>query len=163
MRKISLIILIIFSISCYSQESKKKFDFAFSPEIISQKEIFGGANLLIGKVVIEKMVVGMSGTRIGFESNFKNNGDFIIAPKIGYETSGTILVMRLSAINYFQSNKSEFRILPEIGLSWGGFVNLTYGYNFRLTNSQIDNLSKHRFCLSFNFNKKLIKDGLSVM
>lgn len=162
-KSLLLLFVIIFSNMLLSQEKEKKYDFAFSPELISQKEIFGGANILIGKVVIEKMIIGMSGVRIGFETNFKNNQDFIIAPKIGFEVSGTILVLRLSTTNYFQNDKSEFRVLPEIGLSWGGFVNLTYGYNFRITNSQIDNLSNHRFCLSFNLNKKLIKEGLPKM
>ncbi|MCZ8298385.1 MAG: hypothetical protein O9297_14335 [Flavobacterium sp.] len=155
--------IIIFSASVYSQEKKKKYDFAFSPELISQKDLFGGANLLIGRVVNEKMIIGMSGVRIGVESNLKNNSDLIIAPKVGFETSGTILIMRFSAVNYFQNTKSEFRLLPEIGLSWGGFVNLTYGYNFRITNKQINDLSGHRFCLSFNLNRKLIKEGLPRM
>lgn len=163
MKKIIIVFAIIFSTAIFSQEKKKKYDFAFSPELVTQKEIFVGANLLVGKVTIEKMSIGMSGVRIGFESNLKSNLDFIIAPKIGVEISSTILVMRLSAVNYFQNDKSEFRIVPEIGLSWGGFVNLTYGYNFRLTNSQIDNLNSHRFCLSFNLNKRLIKEGLPKM
>jgi hypothetical protein len=155
--------IIIFSASIFSQEKKEKYDFAFSPELISQKDVFGGANLLIGKVVNEKMIIGMSGVRIGVESNLKNNQDLIIAPKVGLEISGTIVVMRFSAVNYFQNGRSEFRLLPEIGLSSGGFVNLTYGYNFRLTNKQIYDLSGHRFCLSFNLNRKLIKEGLPRM
>jgi len=163
MKKLLLLFIFIFSNMVFSQEKEKKYDFAFSPELISQKEIFGGTNIIIGKVVNEKMIIGMSGVRIGFETNFKNNQDFIIAPKIGLEVSGTILVLRLSAANYFQNEKSEFRVLPEIGISWGGFVNLTYGYNCRITNSQIENLSNHRFCLSFNLNKKLIKEGLPRM
>lgn len=158
-----LFLILIFLQFGFSQEKNKKYDFAFSPGIISQKDMFGEANLLIGKVVIEKGIIGISGLRIGVESNFKSNTEFIIAPKIGYEISATIFSLRLSTLNYFQNNRSDFRVLPEIGFSWGGFVNLTYGYNFRLTSTEIENLSKHRFCLSFNLNKKLIKEGLPNM
>lgn len=163
MKTTFLAFIILLSANMYSQEKRKKYDFAFSPELISQKGFYGGANVVIGKVISEKMIIGMSGVRIGVESNFKNGTDCIIAPKLGFETSGTILIMRFSAVNYFQNTKSEFRLLPEIGLSWGGFVNLTYGYNFRITNKQINDLSGHRFCLSFNLNKKLIKEGLRRM
>jgi len=38
----------------YSQEKRKKYDFAFSPELISQKGFYGGANVVIGKVISEK-------------------------------------------------------------------------------------------------------------
>ena len=117
MKTTFLFFMIIFSTSIFSQEKKGKYDFAFSPELISQRDLFGGANLLIGKVINEKMIIGMSGVRIGVESNFKNKQDLIIAPKVGVEISGTIVVMRLSAVNYFQNDKSEFRLLPEIGLS----------------------------------------------
>ena len=163
MKSTFLLFMIIFSTNIFSQEKKRKFDFAFSPELISQRDLFGGANLLIGKVINEKMIIGMSGVRIGVESNFKNKQDLIFAPKVGVEISGTIVVIRLSALNYFQNDKSEFRLLPEIGLSWGGFVNLTYGYNFRITNRQIEDFSQHRICLSFNLNRKLIKEGLPRM
>ena len=143
--------------STFSQEKKGKYDFVFSPEIISQKKLFGGANLLIGRIEIEKYFhfKSIAGVRVGFESNFKNNENFIIAPKVGFEISAAIIAVRLSAVNYFQNNKSEFRIVPEIGISLNSFVNLTYGYNFRITNKQIDGLNGHRFCLSFNINNDL--------
>jgi hypothetical protein len=163
MKHTFLLIAILFSLSFFAQERKGKYDYAFSPEVISQKDFFGGINLLIGKVVNEKMIIGMSGVRIGAESNFKNNSEFIIAPKVGFETSGTIFVMRLNAVNYFQDRKSDFRILPEIGLSWAGVINLTYGYNIRLTNSLVEDINKHRFSLSINLNRKLIKEGLPRM
>ena len=161
--KNSLFIVLAFLQLGFSQEKNKKYDFAFSPGLICQKETFGEVNLLVGKVIIEKGIIGMSGIRMGVESNFKSNSEFIIAPKIGYEITATIFSLRLSTLNYFQNSRNDFRFLPEIGLSWGGFVNLTYGYNFRLTSTEIEDLSKHRFCLSFNLNKKLIKEGLPNM
>ena len=162
MKKI-VVLFVLFSFTCFSQEKKEKYDISFSPELIGQKEFFGGANILIGKVVIEKMIIGMNGVRFGFETNLRNSSEFLIAPKIGIEASGTIFIMRISALNYFQNSSNEFRILPEIGISWAGFINLTYGYNFRISSSQIDNINEHRLCLSFNFNRKLIKEGLKRM
>jgi len=152
--------MLLSAVEVFSQDTLRKTDFAFSPELIGQGQIFGGANLTIGRVVIEKVVVGMVGTRIGVETNFKSNSDFIIAPKIGYEVSPTFFVLRLSGLCYFQNGNNEFRLLPEVGFSYGGLINLTYGYNIRLTASRIDDLRGHRWCLSFNLNKKLIEELL---
>ncbi len=101
MKTTCILFAIAFSLSTYAQDKKGKYDYAFSPEVISQNDFFGGMILLIGKVVNEKMIIGMSGLRIGFESNFKDCQNLIFAPKLGFETSGTIFVLRMSAANFF--------------------------------------------------------------
>jgi hypothetical protein len=65
--------------------------------------------------------------------------------------------MRLSAVNYFQDGNSEFRLLPELGFSYNGWVNLTYGYGIPFNNGNLNNVSCHRVALSFNLDNRLIQ------
>ncbi|NRD24584.1 hypothetical protein HNV10_15120 [Winogradskyella litoriviva] len=144
-----------------SSKESTKLEFIFSPGVLVQKEIFTEFNIILGEVsdiFPPKFfpVVGVQGYRIGLETNLKSNEDFIIAPKLGYEISITFFSMRLSALNYFQNNKSEFRILPELGASFGGMFNLTYGYGISFNNT-ISGISNHRLSFSINLNKRLSK------
>lgn len=159
MKKYYVLFFLFLSILVSSQKiNLKKYDYTFSPELIYQKDFFGGINLAIGNIVINKTMIGISGMRIGIESNFKTHSDFIIAPKIGYEIAATFITLRLTGINYFQNGETQLRILPEIGITAGGYINLTYGYNIRISSSHINDISNHRLCLSFNLNKKLKKE-----
>jgi hypothetical protein len=161
MKKTLLLLLMVFMGKSHAQITKKEV--AFSPGIVLQREVFAEANVLFGKVEIEKGICGISGIRLGVESNLKSGDEWTIAPKAGVEASLTIMSIRLSAANYFQNGNSELRLIPEMGFSWGGFVNITYGYGLKLSNSDITNLSQHRLTLSFNINKRLTKEGLKVM
>ena len=163
--------MIFSSILGYSQEkenqTKAKTDFAFSPGLILQGNLFADVNLLIGKVTVDLNskipIVGIQGFRLGFESNFLDNKNYTIAPKVGYEISPMLYTLRLSAVNYFQNSNSEFRILPELGLSLGGWINLTYGYGISLENKNLKNVSNHRISLNFNLNRKLKKGTFELL
>ncbi|RAJ13416.1 hypothetical protein LY08_01933 [Olleya aquimaris] len=136
----------------------RSLDVVFSPGIFIQKEIFTEANILLGTVYNNQSgyipMVGATGFRVGIETNLKSNENFIIAPKLGYEISVTYFSIRLSALNYFQNKQSEFRLLPEAGISIGGLINLTYGYGIGFGQT-IHGISNHRLSLSFNLNKRL--------
>ncbi|WP_299098407.1 hypothetical protein [uncultured Winogradskyella sp.] len=170
-KSVTFFFLILSSFLCYSQEEKSltesKTDFAFSPGLILQGNLFADVNVLIGKVTVDFKskvpIVGISGFRLGFESNFLTNENFTIAPKIGYEISPMFFTMRLSAVNYFQNGNSEFRVLPELGFSLGGWVNLTYGYGIALKDENLKNVSNHRVALTFNLNKKLRKATFKLL
>lgn len=161
MRLFLLIVSILTSISCFSQTKtdSTKVDFAFSPGVILQREVFAEANVVVGRVVMEKMILGISGLRIGGESNLRNGNEFTIAPKVGLEIDATLAAFRLSAANYFQDGNSEFRLIPEIGISWGGTFNLTYGYGFRFQKREIEDLSQHRLSFTVNLNRKLNREA----
>ncbi|WGD35150.1 hypothetical protein [Olleya sp. YS] len=166
MKQLIIILYVLMSGFAFSQSGEtssfkesKSLDVVFSPSVLIQKEVFVDANIGIGEVSTsfpEKMfpIVGFQGFRIGLETNLKANEDFIIAPKLGYEFSITFFSLRLSALNYFQNNQSEFRLLPELGISLGGLVNVTYGYGIGFGQS-INGISNHRLSLSFNLNKRL--------
>lgn len=163
-KKAYIILLSLFCCFCYTQEKEaKSFDFAFSPGIIVQRNIFLDANVLIGKTfsnLNSKIpIVGIQGIRIGLETDCNNT----FAPKIGYELTPMIYTLRLSAINYFQNDNTEFRIIPEIGLSFYSWINLTYGYGISLNNGNISDIGHHRIALTFNFNKKLSKKYLDTL
>jgi len=166
--KSTLTILLLFSFSFSNAQSGEKpkpvkrkvqfKDFAFSPGIIVQHETFLEFNVMLGEVtdINGKIpIVGIEGFRLGVETNLRDGRNHTIAPKFGYEFSMTLFSLRLSAVNYFQNGNSEFRILPEIGLSIGGWANLTYGYGIPLNNGNLNNVSCHRVALSFNINKRL--------
>jgi hypothetical protein len=154
-----------FLINCcffgYSQEKtpepNNRIGVAFSPGVIIQRNAFIEANLFVGKIIIEDQpkvpVIGVSGFRIGIELDCSKT----FAPKIGYEIAIVGLAIRLSAANYFQEGNSEFRLLPEIGLSMGGWASLTYGYGISFNDRTITDIGHHRVCLSFNLNKRLNK------
>ena len=168
MLKTILVIFSLFILSFSNAQSgetqkretyKNKFkDVLFSPGIIVQHETFLDVNLALGEVTVingKIPIIGFDGFRIGVETNLRDGHNHTIAPKIGYEISATIFSVRLSAVNYFQNGNSEFRLLPELGLSYNGWANLTYGYGIPFNNGNLNNVSCHRVGLSFNLDKRL--------
>ena len=119
--------------------------------------MFVEANLLYGNVVNvpgKIPIMYYSGFRIAIESNLSTD-HYTIAPKIGYEYTPELLSFRLSAVNYFQDNNSEFRILPEIGLSLFTLINLNYGYGISFNDQNLHNVGKHRISITINLNRTL--------
>ncbi|MCF6131352.1 hypothetical protein [Flavobacterium wongokense] len=153
--------MLLFCFLGYSQEKEpthnSHFGFAFSPGVIQQRNTFLEANLFMGCITTEPHpktpIIGVSGFRIGLESDLHRT----IAPKIGYEYAILGLDLKLTAANYFQDKNSEFRIIPEIGLSIGGWASLTYGYGIPLNDGNLTDIGYHRVGLSFNLNKSLHK------
>lgn len=130
------------------------------PEVIGQGNTWLGANVMIGRTTINKVFLGMSGFRLGAETNFRSGTSHTWGAKLGYEVSAMFFLYRLSAISYFQQGRAELRLMPELGMSWGGVINLTYGYQLRLSRSTVDELPHHRIGLGFNFNRALMKEVL---
>jgi hypothetical protein len=162
--KDTIFILIISTLVCnstFAQEKKKLPDFAISPGVIFQRQTFGELNVLIGRYESSTGGNAFGGVRIGAESNFKSDNDHIFAPKIGVELSGMFICMRATALTYFYNGETQFRLLPELGISFLGFANLTYGYNFNLSKNELIGISNHRVCLSFNLNRDLIRDAFT--
>ena len=58
-------------------------------------------------------------------------------------------------MNYFQDDRSQLRILPELGISLGGAINLTYGYGQKIVGNKIYRLSNHRVSLTVNLQRDL--------
>lgn len=172
MRKTYFITLMFFlltlftSITIFAQDSlavKKDFQVpesmimfnSFSPGILVQHQVFGEANLLIGTAMKNKMMLGLTGLRLGAESNFKPGKEHIFGIKAGLELDALIAAMRISVIDYFNGSRSQLRLLPEIGFTFGGLYTFTYGYGIKLTDTDIPGISHHRLSLSINMGRKL--------
>jgi hypothetical protein len=82
------------------------------------------------------------------------NNKINIAPKAGFGTTLFILNLNVNFIAY-NDNFSTWRpaIVPEIGFSlpFYNLINVTYGYNFYLTNDPIMSTQTNRVSLKFNF------------
>lgn len=127
-----------------------------SPGVSYQRQFMPELNLMLAKISIEQGGDAVWGPRIGMESNFNKN-DFIVGTKIGYELSGMVVCFRGNAISYFHQGKTDLRLLPEVGLSLFGAVNLTYGYSIPLLDYRISSISNHRLTLTVNLNRDLWK------
>lgn len=134
-----------------------KFTVVPSLGYVEQNHSFTEANLLIGYVGGNNYSWGMTGIRLGVESNLLPDNDQIIAPKIGFEVAQLIIITRLSFIDYIKGNQSELRIVPEVGLTLLGLVNITYGYGQRINATRIEGISAHRFGVSINFSPTVFK------
>ena len=131
----------------------------FSGGIVFQHQFFLDANVLVGHyIAIDGKIplIGINGWRAGLESSFDFD-NHIIGPKVGLDFSFLPVSARLSAINYFQDDKSQLRLLPELGISIGGAVNLSYGYGQKIIGDKIYKLSYHRVSLTVNLQKDLWK------
>jgi hypothetical protein len=138
-----------------TQPKKSDFGVAFTPGIILQRNVFIDANLFLGKIytiVDQKIpIVGVNGYRIGIETDCNRR----IVPKVGYEFSLLVTSFRFTLADYIQGNQSEFRVIPELGIGIGGWINLTYGYGISLNKANLTDIGHHRLALTINLNKRL--------
>ena len=61
--------------------------------------------------------------------------------------------LRISAINYFRDRTADFRILPKVGFTAFGYVNLMYENGLPLLKSELTDISRHRFSITLNLFK----------
>ncbi len=132
---------------------------ALSPGVVFQKQTFGELNLLIGRYESSMSGNAFGGVRLGAETNFRKGTENIWAPKIGVELSGMVICARGTMLYYIADANRQLCFLPELGISFLGFANLTYGYNFKLSAGTIDGIVRHRVCLSLNLNPQLMGDA----
>jgi len=158
--------------------SEKYFDQLFIPDtslVFSQKTsliknprfvwsiggAYQGSFLFETNVTYSKFksgwVIVTRGPRIGIESHLSQD-NFIYAPKIGYEYNAVLVAFRGSAISYFDHGKPDLRLLPEIGLTLFGLVDLTYGYSFPLSHFRSEAIGRNRIALSINFDAVVFQD-----
>lgn len=130
--------------------------FIFSSGLSYQRQLLGEVGLIYGYSASDGPCNsgGLVGLKLASEFNF-NKDNFFIAPKLGVEMDFLIFGARINFIDYTNFTYHDLKFTPEIGLSLTGFLNLFYGYNFSLTDKQIDNVGTHRVTLTINFDKIL--------
>lgn len=62
-----------------------------------------------------------------------NRNNVLQTTRIGYEYAALFLCGRVSVVNYTDFHSNQVSFIPEIGLTWLGWVKVYYGYNFYLS------------------------------
>jgi hypothetical protein len=150
----------VYSQTTNTNEQRKKL-IIVSPGLSLQKNFYAELNFtLADRSLIENFSESSSqfvvGPRIGVEiGNFNNKT--IVAPKVGYEVAGMFFCLRGNLIYYMQQSNKDLRLMPEIGFSYLGFANLTYGYGLPILNSKIKDVRNSNIRLTFNLSKKILE------
>ena len=154
------VILISFSQNLLAQinENEKETNhrkLILSPGISYQGQTMGELNLMYSKTEID-VCNGSAiwGPRIGIESNF-SAGHFLYAPKTGYEVAVTFFALRGSMIGFVDNGNVDLRLLPEIGLSLFGTLNVMYGHQFPLLHFRAYEITRNRITLTLNLDFEL--------
>ena len=161
-RHILIILSVITTSFSYAQGEVRKSNhkLVLSPAISYQKQLFAELNFIYANTNAlsnkSHNTAVVAGPRIGIEYNC-NPANTIVVSKAGYELSGQLICVRANMVYYMGKHNNDLRLLPEIGFSLLGAINLTYGIAIPLLNQKITELSKSRITLSFNCNKNLWK------
>ena len=127
-------------------------EWALCPSIASQGQIYGELDVMRAQVMEGHGVLILYGPYVGVATNF-GPGERIIVPKAGYELAMSLITVRASTACYYGDHNSDLRFLPEVGLSFFGLADLTYGWAIPLTDDRIPDLAKHRFALTVNLHR----------
>jgi hypothetical protein len=90
-------------------------------------------------------------------SEFRFVNKPIVGPKIGVWAAGGFapLVLGLNIIYYSDFTRNSLVLRPEAGLGLNK-LKLVYGYNFRLTNTSFDRISRNNFGIIYCFKLKAL-------
>lgn len=159
-KKIQFVFIVFFTL--LNVTNSKCQCIVVSPGISYQRQLMYEINFWYANIVEPDSEKGelLSGFYIGVEDNLK--ADNIIAPKIGIGLSGGKASIKLSSASYIQNNMFDLRLTPEIGYSYYGLVDFTYGYKIRLTEDKLTDLSNHKITFQVNINKWLWNDFLPL-
>jgi len=145
-------------INAYCQaDSAKGFNdnrFIITGGVNLHHNVMGEIGVLYGNILGDNDKfgpLGLKGVRLASEFN-TDSKNFILGPKISYEFDLIFLGLRMSIIDYKESNLNDFRFVPEIGLTLIGCIDLFYGVNIPLTHERISAISLSRLSLIININ-----------
>lgn len=142
----------------YGEDAIPSYRIIGSVGVNYQKHFLVDFNLLYGQESIHSGF-GLRGWRLGTELAI-DNSEWLIGPKLGYELTVLIFTIRPNTVYYFYQGKQDWRLMPEVGVSFFSLLNLTYGYAQPLLNTEFDLIGRHRLGLSINLNRKLWKEAL---
>jgi len=141
----AVILFIIIPSFCFGH-MRSETGWFISPGVSYQKQFMGELNIMYGT----HFEIGIVGTKIGIETNFDFD-HFVFAPKIGGELSFLPISLRASSLAYTNGKGQwDWRLLPEVGLSFLGGINLSYGYGIPLLKERMPNVGGHRISLVLN-------------
>ncbi len=155
MKSVKYILLLLLTATSFVGLAQKKL--ILSPGVSYQKEFFGELSIMYAETAMNHTGLGIYGPKLGVEMNFKSD-NFIYAPKLGFEVDVLFFCVRASAVGYIEDSNVDLRILPEVGFSFFGLANLTYGYSIPVMNYRVEDISRHRVTLTFNLSRDLWRD-----
>ncbi len=86
--------------------------------------------------------------------------NLLIGPKLGYEFTAGVFGAAADVTYFYDKDynsegmdRRAFVATPKAGLTLLGFLDLFYGYQIPLSEDRITSLSRHRFSITFNFNR----------
>lgn len=153
-RKIGVILLIVLTAPFVGSAQKKLI---LSPGVSYQKEFFGELSIMYAETAMNNTGLGIYGPKLGVEMNFSSD-NFIYAPKLGFEVDVLFFSVRANAVSYIEDGSVDLRLLPEVGFSFFGLANLTYGYGIPVLDHRVEDISRHRVTLTFNLSRDLWRD-----
>lgn len=154
MRRVVKILFLLMALPSVGFAQKKLI---LSPGISYQKEFLGELSIMYAETAMNNTGFGIYGPKLGVEMNFDSD-NFIYAPKLGFEVDVLFFSVRGSAVSYINHGDVDLRLLPEVGLSFFGLANLTYGYGFPVLKHEVRDVSRHRVTLTFNLSRDLWRD-----
>ena len=149
-----ILVLTLMAVSFAGLAQKKLI---LSPGVSYQKEFFGELSIMYAETAMNHTGFGIYGPKLGVELNFKSD-NFIYAPKLGFEIDVLFFSVRANIVSYIDSGDVDLRLLPEVGFSFLGLANLTYGYSIPVLSYRIEDISRHRVTLTFNLSRDLWRD-----
>jgi hypothetical protein len=100
----------------------------------------------------DKFIIGFSGFTAGGSFHF-NNENAVVAAKVGYEYVAVWLFAgKLDCAYYTDTDVGDLRLVPQLGFSLVGLVNLYYGYKIPLAGYRLDPVGRHCINLTCNLN-----------
>lgn len=115
---------------------------------------YGEFNCMLSKPFVGLLEHYDKGFFLGLEFS-KNSKDYILAPKLGYETA-LIFVYRASIIPYYDSNDIDLRSLFEIGIGHMKHATVSYGYGLPLLKYQSQYTTEHRITVIYKLHRRLL-------
>jgi hypothetical protein len=106
---------------------------------------------------VTDLPVGYLGPFISGGINITSNRKLLVT-KTGVVGFLYFIGSRISIINYTDFNTSQFNIRPEIGLTFLGYISVTYGYNFNLNKENAFNIQGSVITCSIGFEPYLLKN-----
>ena len=101
---------------------------------------YSGLNNFEAGIGAGKLLANQDGPGVfGYHDAFLNVGvafnrnQTLQTTRVGYEYAILFLCSRVSVVNYTDFHSNQVSFIPEIGLTWLGWVKVYYGYNFYLS------------------------------
>jgi hypothetical protein len=133
--------------------NQDKRHFILSTGFVYDERFWGDIGIVYAKTNnTDLLKLGLAGYRLGTEFTFAHD-KFLLGPKISAEVDFWFFGMRMNIIDYTDFTYHDLKLTPEIGLTLDGQIDIFYGYNISLSESNIPYVGDHRLTVTLNFDR----------